>query len=692
MNEVDLIACGALRQRCNEALWGICVSCGGRFSPDEAFDAQCPVCRVEITRVECNRCNGRFEGAPTTSPHACESVALFRRSGGVAFEAESHAALDEIRERAARRAALIEAPAEIAGVYTERLAAAALGSATHPKPHHVDVVRFVSSWRGLSTVAASFGLIVVLLVVQIGSGGGVDRNVDATSTRVTASSARVAPAPKTRGHRLQELLSKVGPYAESELEEVLLVAQSGSGLDIEASALGAGRGFDFAEFRVSSNSVLANRLNAQALEMFNAQSNFLQAYELQAQAFEANPYNQEVAGNFAIYAFRVGRYAEAMKLVRLALVLPRPETKTGRTADWATLAAIYSKLGDEERAARALYVTLGIAPNIEKRCYSAVYSVMKTYGEVLQPATERMLSRIQTLGLSHAPACRIPVDWSVVPSLTKFEAGSKLTINGMNPLRVGSSNGAFKLAFARELNSLDCYLGQSAHQRICGIRENYLGDVNGALVIEKTGAVDQVVGIEVRDPAVATPSGIAVDALLSDIYRVYGSKYALKTVNDELVRLPGVGVDSKFEMRFGISAGRINYIACVLSSAFAYQELLPEQAQSVIDVVPEEVFPIDSVVLTLNKPFKKMMRGRPYTSPPLVLSSRARAEDFTFSIESRGGEVRVSVTAIGGNFSYVTSEVGVSNCRFGPWLGLSVTNISARSVAITLKRRRSPCA
>lgn len=195
------------------------------------------------------------------------------------------------------------------------------------------------------------------------------------------------------------------------IEGVLSLAQSGNLQELEFSAKQAGREFSFADMPTMRDRKHARLLNGQALEANNRGDAAERVYDIQLQAFLADPYDLEVVGNLAIYAVRTGRNLDAQKLAIVALSLPRSAEKTGRTADWATLAAAYANLGDQLNARNALLVTLAIAPDVSKRCYSAVFSVKHTYGNNLRNATEAMFERIRTLGIVAGNECSLPIDW-----------------------------------------------------------------------------------------------------------------------------------------------------------------------------------------------------------------------------------------------------------------------------------------
>ena len=196
----------------------------------------------------------------------------------------------------------------------------------------------------------------------------------------------------------------------------LEVARNGQRADIEAAARAAARAFDFhaRQATVIRDRKSARLLNKEALDRFGSEIVPRQAAELvvaQKRAFAADPLDVEVASNLAIYLFRAGDPVQAYKYAIYAMSLPRDADSGGRTADWNTLAAAFASRADLEHARLALYVTLALSTNVQKRCDSAIDSVRRTYGAVLRPATEAMFARIRERGMSDAPTCSTPIIW-----------------------------------------------------------------------------------------------------------------------------------------------------------------------------------------------------------------------------------------------------------------------------------------
>lgn len=234
--------------------------------------------------------------------------------------------------------------------------------------------------------------------------------VPATSNappRQPTSQSGAAASPST----LMGLIKAAAAANRPGIERLLEIATTESERQIDILAKDVGRSDTFSNLNVRRDRKEARPLNERAIAAFNRSGGAQEAYDLQLQAFLSDPLDVEIAGNLAMFALRIGRVLESNDLAIYALSLPRSSGKTGRTADWSTLGASYAALDNQPKARAALYVTLAIAPDIAKRCYSAVYSVKNTYGSALKEATEAMFERINTRRLSDAPECSLPISW-----------------------------------------------------------------------------------------------------------------------------------------------------------------------------------------------------------------------------------------------------------------------------------------
>jgi hypothetical protein len=266
-------------------------------------------------------------------------------------------------------------------------------------------------WRViiLSTIVL---FLLWIFVSYFDNGKFRDRLTSVVTRAIQPNTATVAKSigVKAASTNSLELVKKVVSSNSESIANVLSAAEYGTNLQIESAARDAGRASSFAE-GITRDRKRSRSLNEAALKSLKSQGDPQESFGLQQQAFEADPLDSEVAGNLAIFALRANQDEQARAMSIYALSLPRQTGKTGRTADWATLAASYAVLGDQQKAREALYVTLAIAADVSKRCSSAVYSVRNTYTAALKEATEAMFERIKERSLSSSQECALPISW-----------------------------------------------------------------------------------------------------------------------------------------------------------------------------------------------------------------------------------------------------------------------------------------
>jgi hypothetical protein len=132
-------------------------------------------------------------------------------------------------------------------------------------------------------------------------------------------------------------------------------------------------------------------------------------------SFGADPQDAEVAGNLAFYLLKQkpAQAEAARRLALYALTLGERQFPNGRIEDWTTLAIASALAGRERDARNAWFVTLSLAPTLERQCRAAV-AAYASHGERLRAPTEAMLARIRTWGRSNeSPFCRWPPNWWV---------------------------------------------------------------------------------------------------------------------------------------------------------------------------------------------------------------------------------------------------------------------------------------
>jgi len=138
-----------------------------------------------------------------------------------------------------------------------------------------------------------------------------------------------------------------------------------------------------------------------------------EAIELQLQAFGANPLDAEVSGSLAFLWLKQGpsQAERARQLALHALTLPDPRGAAAPLDDWTTLAIASALAGREQDARLAWFVTLALAPQLERQCKAAI-NAYALHGERLRAPVEAMLYRVYLTGRAPDSAlCEWPPHW-----------------------------------------------------------------------------------------------------------------------------------------------------------------------------------------------------------------------------------------------------------------------------------------
>jgi predicted Zn-dependent protease len=141
----------------------------------------------------------------------------------------------------------------------------------------------------------------------------------------------------------------------------------------------------------------ARSLNDAALVSYGRSSDVAAAIALQTQAFGANPFDSEVAGNLAFLHLRERppQVEVARRLGLHALTLNDPRFPSGRTEDWTTLAIASALTGHDADARNAWYVALALTGDLQRLCSAAV-SAEASHGELLRPSVQALLQRARS--------------------------------------------------------------------------------------------------------------------------------------------------------------------------------------------------------------------------------------------------------------------------------------------------------
>jgi hypothetical protein len=160
----------------------------------------------------------------------------------------------------------------------------------------------------------------------------------------------------------------------------------------------------------------ARLLNEAAHVAFWRRGAVQEALSLQTRAFGANPLDPEVVGNLAFLHLKQhpAQPDAARQLALHALTLHDARYPNGRIEDWTTLAIASALSGRDRDARNAWFVTLALAPQLERQCRSAI-DAYATYGERLRSPVEAMLYRAHSSGRpGRSPLCEWPPHWAAI--------------------------------------------------------------------------------------------------------------------------------------------------------------------------------------------------------------------------------------------------------------------------------------
>jgi tetratricopeptide (TPR) repeat protein len=166
------------------------------------------------------------------------------------------------------------------------------------------------------------------------------------------------------------------------------------------------------EIGVAANE--ARLLNEAARVAYWRRGSVQEALSLQTRAFGANPLDPEVVGNLAfLHLKQHPAQADAARQLALhALTIHDAKYPSGRIEDWTTLAIASALSGRDRDARNAWFVTLALAPNLDRQCRTAV-DAYAMYGERLRSPVEAMLYRVHASGRpERSPFCEWPPHWA----------------------------------------------------------------------------------------------------------------------------------------------------------------------------------------------------------------------------------------------------------------------------------------
>jgi len=162
----------------------------------------------------------------------------------------------------------------------------------------------------------------------------------------------------------------------------------------------------------------ARRLHEAAGLAFWRRGNPREAHGLQLMAFGANPLDADVVSTLAFLLLkqRPAQTEVARQLAIYALSLQDIQHRGGRIEDWTTLAIASALSGRDRDARNALFVSLALAPRLERQCRVAI-NAYAVHGEALRAPVEAMLYRVHSSGRAErSPLCEWPPYWAATRS------------------------------------------------------------------------------------------------------------------------------------------------------------------------------------------------------------------------------------------------------------------------------------
>lgn len=136
--------------------------------------------------------------------------------------------------------------------------------------------------------------------------------------------------------------------------------------------------------------------------------------DLQLEAFGANPYDAEVAGDLAALYLKVhpAQPQVARQLAMHAMALTSAQFLGPRVQDWITFAIASALMGREQDAINGLFVAAAIANNFGATCRAAL-AAAASHGDRMRAPVEALMQRIHEQGRDfESRQCVWPARWN----------------------------------------------------------------------------------------------------------------------------------------------------------------------------------------------------------------------------------------------------------------------------------------
>jgi hypothetical protein len=238
-----------------------------------------------------------------------------------------------------------------------------------------------------------------------------------TTAEESVGSARADVAEQGR-RAVADVVSRTATGTEVEIGRVLARAGTSYRLEeqqwiVDAARRSFGRNALPVAAKAGSGSA-ATPLKDEARRAFFAQRDPDRALDLYVQAFGADPYDAETAGNLASLYLRVRplQAHAARQLAMHAIAVASAQSRAPRVQDWSTFAVASALVGHDDDATHALFVAAALTANLPNTCRTAL-SAVAIYGDRMRVPVESMLLRMHAQGRDReSPYCSFPPRWA----------------------------------------------------------------------------------------------------------------------------------------------------------------------------------------------------------------------------------------------------------------------------------------
>ena len=159
---------------------------------------------------------------------------------------------------------------------------------------------------------------------------------------------------------------------------------------------------------------VARQLKSEARRAFIMRRSVDEMLDLQLEAFGANPFDAEVAGDLGALYLKAhpAQPRIARQLAMHAMALTSAQFLAPRVQDWTTFAVSSALMGREQDAVNGLFVAAAIGNNLGATCRAAL-AAAATHGDRMRAPVEALMQRIHEEGRDYESRyCGWPPRWS----------------------------------------------------------------------------------------------------------------------------------------------------------------------------------------------------------------------------------------------------------------------------------------